>query len=100
MTFAPQMHELAIDALAEALHCDLAKGHEVGLQHMCMWAQWAQFVSRWILNRSQLLAEILSSPDLYVMQIEMDVYTLAKKVLLFCLFHNHPHHCPLIAALN
>ena len=31
-------------------------------------------------SRSQLLSEILVSSDLYVMQIEMDVYTLAKKV--------------------
>lgn len=30
--------------------------------------------------RPPLLAELLGSPDLYVMQIEMDVYTLAKKV--------------------
>ena len=29
---------------------------------------------------TELLAEILASPDLYVMQVEMDVYTLAKRV--------------------
>ena len=32
------------------------------------------------LSRCQLLTDILGSPDLYVMLIEMDVYTLAKKV--------------------
>ena len=29
---------------------------------------------------TELLAEILASPELYVMQVEMDVYTLAKRV--------------------
>ena len=29
---------------------------------------------------TELLTELLSSPDLYVMQVEMDVYTLAKRV--------------------
>lgn len=31
-------------------------------------------------NRVELIAELLKSPDLYVMQVEMDVYTLAKRV--------------------
>lgn len=37
----------------------------------------------------ELLVDLLKSPDLYVMQVEMDVYTLAKRVSwrsLRCLF--------------
>ncbi|XP_064404214.1 germ cell-less protein-like 1 isoform X2 [Halichondria panicea] len=34
-----------------------------------------------LLKHTELLAELLSSPELYVLQVEMDVYTLAKRWL-------------------
>ena len=38
-------------------------------------------VEQWVAFHSmELLVELLKSPDLYVMQVEMDVYTLAKRV--------------------
>lgn len=31
-----------------------------------------------------MMAELLESPDLFMMQVEMDAYTLAKKVFNIC----------------
>ena len=35
------------------------------------------------MHSMELLVDLLKSPDLYVMQVEMDVYTLAKRVGLY-----------------
>lgn len=42
----------------------------------------------------ELLAELLSSPELYVMQVEMDVYTLAKRVSWPCEVLCSKESCP------
>ena len=44
----------------------------------------------------ELLVDLLKSPDLYVMQVEMDVYTLAKRVShIVWLFSLYPPHTSL-----
>ena len=67
---------MASTAPIEEIYRNITEGHEAYKQYNCT----KVVIYYYICCRSHLLTEILTSHDLYVMQIEMDVYTLAKKV--------------------
>ena len=72
----------------EELYHSTTKGHDVS----CWWHEIPLYHCLCV-HSMDLLVELLKSPDLYVMQVEMDVYTLAKRVCLYpnsCLYI-HPY---------